>query len=91
MSKTRFLAAASHDLLQPVVSAKLSISTLGELQENPEGKRLAQQVEGSLQTIEDSIRTLLDISKLDAGVMSRKCGLFASTICWPAFIPHSRV
>jgi signal transduction histidine kinase/CheY-like chemotaxis protein len=69
LSKTRFLAAASHDLLQPVVSAKLSISTLGELQENPDGKRLAQQVEGSLQTIEDLIRTLLDISKLDAGVI----------------------
>ena len=69
LSKTRFLAAASHDLLQPVVSAKLSISTLAELQENPEGKRLAQQVEGSLQTIEDLIRTLLDISKLDAGVI----------------------
>ncbi len=56
LSKTRFLAAASHDLLQPVVSAKLTISTLAELQENPEGKRLAQQVEGSLQTIEDLIR-----------------------------------
>ena len=69
LSKTRFLAAASHDLLQPVVSAKLSISTLADLQENPEGKRLAQQVEGSLQTIEDLIRTLLDISKLDAGVI----------------------
>ncbi len=69
LSKTRFLAAASHDLLQPVVAAKLSISTLSELQENPEGMRLAQQVEGSLQTIEDLIRTLLDISKLDAGVI----------------------
>ncbi len=69
LSKTRFLAAASHDLLQPVISAKLSISTLGELQDIPEGKRLAQHVEGSLQTIEDLIRTLLDISKLDAGVI----------------------
>ena len=69
LSKTRFLAAASHDLLQPVISAKLSISTLAELQENQEGKRLAQLVEGSLQTIEDLIRTLLDISKLDAGVI----------------------
>jgi len=69
LSKTRFLAAASHDLLQPVISAKLSISTLGELQESPERKRLARHVEGSLQTIEDLIRTLLDISKLDAGVI----------------------
>jgi signal transduction histidine kinase/CheY-like chemotaxis protein len=69
LSKTRFLAAASHDLLQPVISAKLSISTLADLQENQEGRRLAQLVEGSLQTIEDLIRTLLDISKLDAGVI----------------------
>jgi two-component system, sensor histidine kinase len=69
LSKTRFLAAASHDLLQPVIAAKMSISTLSDLQEIPEAKRLAQQVEGSLQTIEDLIRTLLDISKLDAGVI----------------------
>ena len=69
LSKTRFLAAASHDLLQPVISAKMSISTLALLQENPEGRRLAGQVEGSLQTIEDLIKTLLDISKLDAGVI----------------------
>lgn len=70
LSKTRFLAAASHDLLQPVISAKLAISTLAQSQERPEGKRLAQQVEGSLSTIEDLIRTLLDISKLDAGVIA---------------------
>ena len=69
LSKTRFLAAASHDLLQPVISAKMSISTLALLQDNPEGMRLAGQVEGSLQTIEDLIKTLLDISKLDAGVI----------------------
>ena len=77
LSKTRFLAAASHDLLQPVIAAKMSISTLSELQEIPEGKRLAQQVEGSLQTIEDLIRTLLDISKLDAGVIVPQVRSFA--------------
>ncbi len=70
LSKTRFLAAASHDLLQPVISAKLSISALATVQQSQEGWRLARQVEGSLQTIEDLIKTLLDISKLDAGVVT---------------------
>jgi two-component system, sensor histidine kinase len=70
LSKTRFLAAASHDLLQPVMSAKLSILALANLQHSQEGGRLARQVEGSLQTIEDLIKTLLDISKLDAGVVT---------------------
>ncbi|MGO9543406.1 MAG: hybrid sensor histidine kinase/response regulator [Rhodomicrobium sp.] len=76
LSKTRFLAAASHDLLQPVISAKLSISTLAEMQESPGGKRLALQVESSLQTIEDLIKTLLDISKLDAGVVTPEVRCF---------------
>ena len=70
LSKTRFLAAASHDLLQPVMSAKLSILALANLQHSQEGGRLARQAEGSLQTIEDLIKTLLDISKLDAGVVT---------------------
>ncbi|MGO9486495.1 MAG: hybrid sensor histidine kinase/response regulator [Rhodomicrobium sp.] len=68
-SKTRFLAAASHDLLQPLNAAKLSISVLGDMQTGPEARALAGKVEGALQTIEDLIKTLLDISKLDAGVV----------------------
>jgi len=76
LSKTRFLAAASHDLLQPVISAKLSISMLSDLQQGQEGKRLARQVECSLQTIEDLIKTLLDISKLDAGVVTPEIRCF---------------
>ncbi len=76
LSKTRFLAAASHDLLQPVISAKLSISTLADLQVGQEGKRLARQVECSLQTIEDLIKTLLDMSKLDAGVVTPEVRCF---------------
>ena len=77
LSKTRFLAAASHDLLQPVISAKLSISALAELQQGEKGTRLARQVEGSLQTIEDLIKTLLDISKLNAGVVTPEIRCFA--------------
>ncbi|WP_342109363.1 hybrid sensor histidine kinase/response regulator [Methylobacterium sp. SI9] len=68
-SKTRFLAAASHDLLQPVNAARLSISALADLDVPPEARTIAGQVERGLQTIEDLIKTLLDISKLDAGIV----------------------
>lgn len=69
LSKTRFLAAASHDLLQPLNAARLSISVLSEMQAAEDARRLSGQIDQSLQTIEDLIKTLLDISKLDAGVV----------------------
>lgn len=69
LSKTRFLAAASHDILQPLNAAHLSVSALAEIQANEEGKKLVRQIERSLETMDDLIHTLLDISKLDAGVV----------------------
>jgi two-component system, sensor histidine kinase len=74
LSKTRFLAAASHDVLQPLNAAHLSISALAELQTGEEGRKLVRQVERSLETMEDLLRTLLDISKLDAGVVQPEIG-----------------
>ncbi len=68
-SKTRFLAAASHDLLQPLNAARLSLSALADLSPAPEAQVIAGQVERGLQTIEDLIKTLIDISKFDAGVI----------------------
>jgi signal transduction histidine kinase len=69
LSKTRFLAAASHDVLQPLNAAHLSMSALADLQTSEEGRKLVRQVERSLATMDDLLRTLLDISKLDAGVV----------------------
>ncbi len=74
LSKTRFLAAASHDVLQPLNAAHLSVSALSEIQTSEEGKKLVRQVERSLETMEDLLRTLLDISKLDAGVVRPEIG-----------------
>ncbi|WP_342149925.1 hybrid sensor histidine kinase/response regulator [Methylorubrum sp. SB2] len=68
-SKTRFLAAASHDLLQPLNAARLSLSALTDLAAGPEAQTIARQVERGLETIEDLIKALIDISKLDAGVV----------------------
>ena len=74
LSKTRFLAAASHDVLQPLNAAHLSISALADLQASDEGRKLVRQVERSLETMDDLLRTLLDISKLDAGVVRPDMG-----------------
>ncbi|KQP41602.1 ATP-binding response regulator [Methylobacterium sp. Leaf106] len=68
-SKTRFLAAAGHDLLQPLNAARLSASALSDMPLGSEALAMSAQVERGLQTIEDLIKTLLDISKLDAGIV----------------------
>jgi signal transduction histidine kinase len=67
--KTTFVTSVGHDLLQPLNAARLALSALGEMQNGPEGGALIEQVDRCLVTLEDLIRTLLDLSKLDAGVM----------------------
>lgn len=76
-SKTRFIAAASHDVLQPLNAARLSVSALTELQQTAKGTTLVRQVERSLDTMEELLRTLLDISRLDAGEMQPHLTSFA--------------
>jgi len=66
-SKTRFLAAASHDVLQPLNAALLLMSTLSTVQNSDEGTRLCRQVERSLETMDTLLRNLLYMSRLDAG------------------------
>jgi signal transduction histidine kinase len=67
--KTTFVTSVGHDLLQPLNAARLALSALSELQTGPDGGVLIEQVDRCLVTLEDLIRTLLDLSKLDAGVM----------------------
>lgn len=64
--KTRFLAAASHDLLQPLHAARLFASALDRSVEGG-AKIMVARVERSIVAAEDLLRALLDISKLDAG------------------------
>ena len=72
LAKTRFLAAASHDVLQPLNAALLSLSVLTDLQQTEMGRTLALQIERSLDSMNDLLKTLIDISKLDAGVVDPK-------------------
>lgn len=68
LSKTRFLAAASHDLLQPLNAARLYLSAL-ETADLSDGKSrtLLERMGNAFHSTEALLATILDISKMDAG------------------------
>jgi Na+/proline symporter/signal transduction histidine kinase/ActR/RegA family two-component response regulator len=70
VSKTRFLAAASHDILQPLNAARLYVTSLVERKRSGEEARLVDNVDASLEAVEEILGALLDISRLDTGAMS---------------------
>ncbi|ROV59951.1 PAS domain S-box protein [Vibrio ponticus] len=69
LSKTKFLAAVSHDLLQPLNAAQLFTSTLDSQINQQSNISLVGSISKSLDDLENLISTLVDISKLDAGVV----------------------
>ena len=64
LGKTRFIAAASHDLLQPLHAARLFTAAM--IDRDP-GNDLGGKIDTSLGAVESLLDALLDISKLDAG------------------------
>lgn len=68
-SKSRFLAAASHDLRQPLHSMTLFVSALSRRVQEGETAELVANVGNALRSLRAMIDTLLDISKLDAGLI----------------------
>lgn len=75
LSKTRFLAAASHDLLQPMNAARLFSSALNQFPSlDKEASTLAKQLDSSLRGAEELLSALLDISRLDAGALNPNLG-----------------
>jgi signal transduction histidine kinase len=78
VSKTRFLAAASHDILQPLNAARLYVTSLVERQSRKKGEdaRLVANVDASLDAVEEIFGALLDISRLDTGVMKPELSSF---------------
>lgn len=65
-SKTRFLAAASHDLLQPINAAKLLISSLEETTRETRFRPIVERLEGAFASAEYLLHSLLDISRLES-------------------------
>jgi signal transduction histidine kinase/CheY-like chemotaxis protein len=69
-SKSRFVAAASHDLLQPLSAAKLFISSLSDKIDTPNEQAVLSKAETALGAAEQIIDALLNISKLESDGLS---------------------
>ncbi|WP_047044772.1 PAS domain-containing hybrid sensor histidine kinase/response regulator [Vibrio mexicanus] len=76
-SKSRFLAAVSHDLMQPLNAARLFASSLSEVAQEQEVKKLSAHIESALGAAEDLIGDLLDISRLESGKLDINVHAFA--------------
>ena len=77
LDKTRFLAAASHDVLQPLNAARLYATSLVERQmPSPEAK-LVRNIDASLDAVEEILNVLIEISRLDAGGLEPDITVFA--------------
>jgi Na+/proline symporter/signal transduction histidine kinase len=76
IGKTRFLAAAGHDILQPLNAARLYSSTLVERLGNSPDQKLVQNIDSSLESVEAILGAVLDISRLDTGAMKPQLASF---------------
>jgi signal transduction histidine kinase len=65
-AKSRFLAAASHDLRQPIHALGMFVARLAQLPHDAETRRLIAHLEASVRAMQDLLDALLDISRLDA-------------------------
>lgn len=68
-SKSRFLAAASHDLRQPVHAMTLFVSNLAQQVEGPRARRTVANVNACVETLCEMFENILDVSKLASGVI----------------------
>lgn len=68
-AKTRFLAAASHDLRQPLHTLTFYGAALAMRPLDPKSREIAEQMDVAVQTLASQFNALLDISRLDAGVV----------------------
>lgn len=69
LAKSTFLAAASHDLRQPIHALGLFVGALRGIPMSSEGQRLVEQIEASAEAMDGLFSALLDISRLDAGIV----------------------
>lgn len=72
LGKTRFLAAAGHDILQPLNAARLYCSSLIERSQHSKDADAAENIDSALESVEAILGAVLDISRLDTGAMKPK-------------------
>jgi len=69
-AKSRFLAAASHDLRQPMHALGLFVTQLNNRIKDPENRHLTGRIEAAVSALQGLLDALLDVSRLDAGVVN---------------------
>jgi signal transduction histidine kinase/CheY-like chemotaxis protein len=79
LSKSRFLAAASHDLRQPLHALNLFAAQLRSEKDPGERDRLAGRIDTAIANMNELFNALLDISRLDTGVMSANISSFPAS------------
>ena len=81
LDKTRFLAAASHDVLQPLNAARLYVTSLVERRWRPPRRSSSRNIDASLEAVEETLDVLIEISRLDAGRLEPEITVFPLTTC----------
>jgi signal transduction histidine kinase/CheY-like chemotaxis protein len=77
VAKSRFLAAASHDLRQPVHALGLFLGALRRRSMDDEARRMVAHLDSSVEALDGLFAALLDISRLDAGIVQSHLQAFA--------------
>ena len=77
VAKSSFLAAASHDLRQPIHALGMFVGALRGVPVAPKGRRIVEQIEASTAAMDGLFSALLDVSRLDAGVVAVEKRAFA--------------
>ena len=83
-SKTKFLAQASHDILQPMNAARLYLAAIEDGQLPQATRQLVDKVRASVASADDLIATLLEIARLDQGGMQPKFEAVDAELRYPA-------
>ncbi len=88
-SKSRFLAAASHDLRQPVVTIGLLVDLLREHIQAPTQRRMIDRVHDAVASMETLLKGLLDLSRLEAGSIQPRITTVELQRLFDAIAPHA--
>jgi signal transduction histidine kinase/ActR/RegA family two-component response regulator len=88
-AKGRFLAAASHDLRQPVAGIGLLVGLLREQEQEPRQRALVDRIDQGVAALEKLLRGLLDVSRLDAGTVQPRIGRVELQAVFDAIAAHA--
>jgi len=78
-AKSRFLAAASHDLRQPLQAARMFADVAARRTDDPQMAEVVARLQAALDALSDLLNGLLDISRLEAGAIAINRGPMAAT------------